>query len=83
MQHGSQWQCIQVGGHHNHIRDRVFCLRDTMKRNQMSSQYACQAMVEYTLKLNRSFDQLVHNFHIDLEILSNKKKARHEDDPDG
>ena len=41
--------------------------------NEMSSQYACQAMVEYTLKLNRSLKQIVHNFHIDLEILWKKK----------
>ena len=75
MQHGSQWQCIQVGGQHSHVRDRVSCLRDTTKQNQMSSQYACQAMVEYALKLNRSFDQLVHNFRIDLEILSHKKRC--------
>ena len=56
---------------------------DTTKRNQMSSQYAYQAMVENTLNLKRSFNQLVCNFHIDLVILSNEKRAQHEDGLNG
>ena len=33
----------------------------------------CQAMVGYTLRVNRSFNILVHNSRIDFEILSNDK----------
>ena len=75
MQHGSQWQCIQVGGHHSHVHDRVSCLRNTTKRNQISSQFTCQAVVECTLKLNRLFNKLVHNSCVDLEIVSNNKDS--------
>ena len=64
---GTATQCIHVGG-------QVSCLRNTMKkRNQISSQCTCQAMVEYILKLNGSFNQLVYNSSMNLEILSNDK----------
>ena len=40
---------------------------------QISTEYACRAMMGYTLKFNRSFEQLVHNSCIDLEIYQIRK----------
>ena len=74
MQSGSQWQCTHVG-QDSEIRNRVPCLFNTTKRSQISSRCTCHAMVEYTLKSNRSFKQLAHNSRIDLEILWNNKNA--------
>ena len=48
---------------------------ETPRSGKISSEYTCQAMVEYPLELNISFNQLVHNSRIDLAIFSNDKGA--------
>ena len=79
------WQSVAVytGRRSSQPRPRSSLLSQKHhEAEKISSQYTCQAVVEHTLKLNTSFNQLVHNSRIDLAILSHNKGAYVEDSLD-